>query len=218
MKAQKFDANGKKSGEVSLPAALFEGEISRGAIHAVIRAENANRRQGTHKTKGFSEVSGGGKKPWRQKGTGNARQGSIRAPQWRKGATVFGPQPRDYTIPIPEKMRRTGLRSIFALKAKKNVLHVIDPLKLEKFSTKKMYELFETMGLLPNNTVVFVSDDDDFKVRKSLMNIPEVEFVHAKRLTAPELHFATHMVVAESALPYLAEKYGATKKQGKGAA
>ncbi len=216
MKAVKYDSNGKKAGEISLPTELFGAKISKGAVHTVLRAENANRRQGTHKTKGFSEVSGGGRKPWKQKGTGNARQGSIRAPQWRKGATVFGPQPRDYTIPLPDKMRKAGIRSIFSLKAQNAVISVLADLNIAEYSTKKMSAIFEGMGLLPGQTVAFVSDSNDHKVLKSLMNIPQIEFVHAHRLTAPEMYFSTHLVIAESAMPYLVSKYGqsGSKKAG----
>jgi large subunit ribosomal protein L4 len=203
MKANKYDVTGKAIGQVELPAAIFTDEYSKGSIYTVIRIENRNRRQGTHKTKGFSEVSGGGKKPWRQKGTGNARQGSIRAPQWRKGYTVFGPQPRDYSLRIPEKVRKHGMRSILSARATVNAVSVLENIKMEKFSTSTMFKIFKTMGVLPGNTVCFVSDSEDLKIKKSLMNIPGLVYVNAKRLTAPEVYYSGHLIVTEGAMKHL---------------
>ncbi len=200
MKANKYDVTGKAAGTVELPAGVFTEEFSKGSIYTVIRIENRNRRQGTHKTKGFSEVSGGGKKPWRQKGTGNARQGSIRAAQWRKGYTVFGPQPRDYSLRIPEKVRKLGMKSILSARASVNAVSVLENVKLDKFSTSAMFKIFKNMGVLPGNTVCFVSDSDDLMLKKSLMNIPGLVYVNANRLTAPELYYSGHLVVTEGAL------------------
>lgn len=217
MKAVKYDNTGKKTGEVELPAGLFVEDFSRASIYTVIRIENRNRRQGTHKTKTRSEVSGGGKKPWRQKGTGNARHGSTRAPQWRKGATVFGPRPRDYSMRLPEKVRKNGIRSIFSAKASVSAVSIIDDVQMDKFSTKHMFGIFKNMNLIPGNTVGFVVDTDDIKLKKSVSNLPLVRMVHAERITAPELYYAGHLVISESALKKLTEKYG-TQKSKAGAA
>lgn len=212
IKAKKYDASGKESGSADLSEKVFgEDRISEGAIHAVIRAELRNRRQGTHKTKGISEIRGGGKKPWRQKGTGYARQGSIRATQWRGGATVFGPLPRDYSIKLPTAQRRSGLRSILAKKARGGSVSVIADIALEKFSTKQMYSIFQAMGQLPGNTVAFVAADEDIKLKKSVMNIPSVAYQNVQRLNAPELYYAGHIVISESALAHLEKNYGTDK-------
>src|SRR5678809_493458 len=113
MKAQKYSKEGKLLSEIELPAALFESKYSSGAIYDAIKAENANLRSGNHHTKTRSEVSGGGKKPWSQKGTGRARQGSIRAPQWVGGGTVFGPIPRSYAQYVPRQVRQLARKSAF---------------------------------------------------------------------------------------------------------
>jgi large subunit ribosomal protein L4 len=203
MKANKYDITGKSTGQIELPGAVFTEEFSKGSIYTVIRIENRNRRQGTHKTKGFSEVSGGGKKPWKQKGTGNARQGSIRAAQWRKGYTVFGPQPRDYSLRIPEKVRKLGMRSILSARAAVSAVSILDNVKLDKFSTSGMYKIFKNMGVLPGNTVCFISDSEDLMLKKSVMNIPGLVFVNAKRLTAPEVYYSGHLIVTEGALKHI---------------
>ncbi|MCR9142377.1 MAG: 50S ribosomal protein L4 [bacterium] len=206
MKATKYDSNGKKSGEAELPGALFGETFSKAAIHAVIRAENANRRQGTHKVKGRSEIRGGGKKPWKQKGTGNARQGSIRAPQWRGGGTVFGPTPRSYRIDLPEKIRKSGIRSIFSSKAKDGAISVIADVQASDYSTKAAYEIFKNMGMESQSVVVVVAGADE-KLKKSFANIPNIQLISAERLTAPELYYAAQVVIAEKTLEDLAARY-----------
>lgn len=213
MKAAKYDNTGKKTGEVELPVGLFTEDFSKASIYAVIRIENRNRRQGTHKTKTISEVSGGGRKPWRQKGTGNARQGSTRAPQWRKGAIIFGPRPRDYSMKLPDKVRKSGIRSIFSAKAIAAAVSIIDDVTLDKFSTKHVYGIFKKMNLIPGNTVGFVVDTDDLVLKKSVSNLPLVQLVHAERVTAPELYYAGHLVISESALKKLTAKYGSQKSK-----
>lgn len=206
MKATKYDSNGKKSGEAELPAGLFGDTFSKAAIHAVIRAENANRRQGTHKVKGRSEVRGGGRKPWKQKGTGNARQGSIRAPQWRGGGVVFGPTPRSYRIDLPEKVRKSGIRSIFSSKAKDGAISVIADVQCSEYSTKAAFQIFENMGISNQSVVVVVAGADD-KLKKSFANIPNIQLVSAERLTAPELYYAAQVVIVEKTLADLATRY-----------
>jgi len=213
MKLKKYDATGKESGTIEVPDALFGSQVSAGAIHSVIRIENNNRRQGTHKTKGFSDVTGGGRKPYRQKGTGNARQGSIRAPQFRKGATVFGPLPRDYTINIPEKMRKAGIRSIISKKAKDNAVCVISDLKLDKISTKSAYQIFKNMGVVPGNTASFVLGNEDAGVLKSVRNIAQIYTMNAKRILAPELYHSGQIVISESALEFLVKNYSKTVRK-----
>lgn len=211
MKVAKYDNTGKKVGEVDLPDSVFAEQFSKGAIYTVIRIENRNRRQGTHKTKGISEISGGGKKPWRQKGTGNARQGSTRAPHWRKGATVFGPLPRDYSMRIPAKVRKNGIRAILSARANQSAISVIQDVEMNDFSTKTAHSIFKNMGLVPGNTVAFLSTSEEVKLKKSLSNLALVDYMSAKRMNAPELYYRGHLVITESALKFLEENYGTQK-------
>jgi large subunit ribosomal protein L4 len=207
MKVKKYDRNGKETGTVDLPEDIFGGEVNRATIHALLRTESRNRRQGTHKTKNFSEVTGGGKKPYRQKGTGNARQGSIRAPHYKGGGISHGPLPRDYRIAMPEKMRKNGLISIFKTRINQNALCVIEDPEVNEFSTKKMYGIFKNMGVLPGNTVAFLSESEGIQLKKSLMNIAQVVFMNAKRMNAPELYHSSKVVLSESALKYITDRY-----------
>ena len=209
MKAQKFDATGKKSGDVSLPDSVFAVDVNLGLIREIIDAENRNRRQGTHKVKTVSEVSGSGKKPWRQKGTGNARQGSIRAVQWKGGGIAHGPVPRDYSIRVPEKKRKAGIRAVLSFKASKEAISVMADPTLDGFSTKKMHGVFKEMGAIPGSTVVFLTLGADEKLRKSVSNIPVLHHMDASRITAPELYYNSRVVITESALAHLEKAYAA---------
>src|SRR5918911_199655 len=137
-----FDASGNEAGQVELDEAIFGGPINQAVLHQALLRQQANQRQGTHETKTRGEVSGGGKKPWRQKGTGRARQGSTRAPQWRHGGTVFGPHPRSYEQGLPKKQRRLALRAALASKAEAEQLRVVEEIALEAPKTKTMAELF----------------------------------------------------------------------------
>jgi len=213
MKANAFDSTGKQKGQLDLPADVFTDSVSRAAIYQVIRAELSNRRHGTHKVKGRAEVSGGGKKPWKQKGTGNARQGSTRAPQWRGGGTVFGPTPHGYRIDLPEKVRRAGLRSILASKAGSESLSVLDEPKVDGYSTKAVAGVIKTMGFEKAKSVVLVVDTEDEKFKKSAGNIGNLELVNVRRLRAPELYYASQIVVTDAALQYIAERYKQSSKR-----
>ncbi len=208
MKAQCFNSGGKRDGDVNLPDDVFTVEPNLTAIYHVVRAEQANNRQGSHKTKGRSEVSGGGKKPWRQKGTGNARQGSTRSPQWRGGGTVFGPFPRSYRIDLPRKLRKVGIRSILATRAKDQAISVLRGFTIDQqYSTRKVYDLFKNMGLVPGSTVVFLSDDEGDYVKKSFSNIRNIQLVNVKRILAPEVFYAGKLVIAENVLGYINDHY-----------
>ena len=221
MKAKKFDNSGKEQGEIELPSAVFGAEPSKGAMHDVLRAELRNRRQGTHKTKTISEISGGGKKPYRQKGTGNARQGSTRATQFRGGQTVFGPLPRDYRIKVSPKKRKAGIRSIFSTKAAGDTISVLADVTLDKYSTGDVFKIFKTMGLTAKkNRVAYIIDGEEGEskpleiLKKSVANIPGIEIIHAKRITVPELYYSNHVVISESALTTLTNLYTKPEKAG----
>ncbi len=207
MKVPCFDASGKRSGDTDLPVEIFDMEFDLGLIHRVIVAERSNRQQGTHHTKTRSEVSGGGRKPWKQKGTGNARHGSTRSPLWKGGGTTFGPRVHRHRMDLPKKMRKAGIRSIFSARAKEGVISVLRDFQLKEYSTKMAYNTFKKMGVVPNSTVVYVSDSDDAFVQKSFSNIRNIKLLHAKRVTAPEVMYAGRVVIAETALARLVESY-----------
>lgn len=204
MKAANFDKTGKRKGDRELPGTVFSEKFSAAAAQEIVTAELNNRRQGTHKTKGISEIRGGGKKPWRQKGTGHARQGSTRTPQFRGGATIFGPVPRDYSIHVPIAKRRAGLRAILSDKAAKGRVSVVEGFTPEAFSTKAVASLFGTMGVAERGArISYIASSEDLKLKKSFANLANVGLIQAMRLTAPELYYADHVVIADSALQAL---------------
>src|SRR5438034_10687370 len=133
--------NNDMVGKLDLADAVFAGDINKGLMHQAVKQYLASRRAGTHKTKTRAEVSGSGKKPWRQKGTGRARVGEIRNPLWRKGGTVFGPRPRDYEAPLPKKMFRAALKSALAMKFKENQLNIVEAFTLDSHKTKPFSEV-----------------------------------------------------------------------------
>ena len=207
-----FDANGLPAGDVELPSVVFGVTKNSNLIYDVVRAEQNNRRQGSHKTKTRKEVSGGGKKPWKQKGTGNARQGSMRSPQWKGGGTVFGPLPdTNYRIDLPRKQRKAGMRSILASRAQegKGVISVLRGLESEikECKTSKVYKVFEKMNLLPHSTIVFITTNANEHIYKSFANIRNIQLLSVERLCAPDIYYAGKIVIAESALDYIAKIY-----------
>jgi len=217
MKASKYDKSGSAAGEIELPQELFSEDFSEAVIYEVVEAELNNRRQGTHKTKTISEVKGGGKKPYRQKGTGNARQGSIRATQYRGGGIVFGPLPRDYSFKIPTKKRRVGIRSILCKKAQVGAVAVLQEVGLQDYSTKNVFEIFKNMGILKNackDKIVIIGDDGDEKFRRSCDNIENLKYISWERILAPEIYHADHVVISESILAKLAERYKKISTRG----
>src|SRR5213592_1866882 len=178
IEALHYSAAGAKKKEVRLPAALFDGTVNEHALHRAVVTYLANQRQGTHDTKTRSEVSGGNQKPWRQKGTGRARQGSIRAPHWRHGGIVFGPHPRDYRLAIPKKIRQL---------AKKSALLVVDPLAYEKPKTKMLAELLASLGLAGRKALVLTAGAEQaHNVYLSGRNLPGVHVMRFADATASD--------------------------------
>lgn len=168
-KAPLFDVKGNRLGEVELPDAVFGIEPNEYAVHEAVTLQLASRRSGTHDTKTISEVAGGGRKPWRQKGTGRARHGSRRSPLWRGGGVVFGPTPRKYGYSIPKKVRRLALLSALSARAQGDAVFVVDSLELPEPSTKAMAALFDAIGVKKPLVVTAVRDEI---VEKSTRNIP----------------------------------------------
>ena len=168
-KAPLFDVKGNRLGEVELPDAVFGIEPNEYAVHEAVTLQLASRRSGTHDTKTISEVAGGGRKPWRQKGIGRARHGSRRSPLWRGGGVVFGPTPRKYGYSIPKKVRRLALLSALSARAQGDAVFVVDSLELPEPSTKAMAMLFDAIGVEKPLVVTAVKDE---VVEKSTRNIP----------------------------------------------
>ena len=147
IEAPLFQANGKKSGSFALPADYFDGTVNEPVMHQAVKAFLANQRQGTHSTKTRRWVTGGNQKPWKQKGTGRARQGTTRSPLWPGGGTVFGPHPRDYTQDIPKKVKQLARRSSLNARAREGSLWLIESLAFDGPKTSRLAELLDTMGL-----------------------------------------------------------------------
>src|SRR5437667_3141415 len=176
IEAPHYSAAGAKKKSVRLPATLFDGTVNEHALHRAVVTYLANQRQGTSDTKTRSEVSGGNQKPWRQKGTGRARQGSTRAPHWRHGGIVFGPHPRDYRLGIPKKVRQLAKKSALNARAREGALLVGDPLAYEKPKTKSLVELLGKPGGAEREVLVLTAgaaqSDNVYLARR---NIPTVE-------------------------------------------
>jgi len=177
--------SGEVVGTVALDNRVFGIEPNRGVLHQAVVAHLANRRQGTADTRTRAEVRGGGKKPWRQKGTGRARQGSIRAPHWRGGGIVFGPHPRSYHQRLPRKMRRLALRSALSDKLASGGLMVVDAFAIEEARTKTLLHVFQALGV--DGSVIIVLPGADGTVRKASANLPSVHVSLPNGLSVVEL-------------------------------
>ena len=166
-----YNMEGKEVGTMELNDAVFGVEINDHLVHLAVVRQLANNRQGTQKAKTRSEVSGGGRKPWRQKGTGHARQGSTRAPQWTGGGVVFAPTPRDYSVKMNKKERRAALKSVLTSRVQENKLIVLDELKLDEVKTKAMQNVLNNLNV---SKAMVVLADNDANVVLSTRNIPDV--------------------------------------------
>ena len=180
MQVPVYDMAGKIVGETELNEAVFGVPFNEGLVHQAVVRYLANQRVGTANTLRRSEVSGGGRKPWRQKGTGRARQGSIRAPQWRGGGVVFGPHPRDYRQDMPLKMRRQALRCALSQRAREGAIRVLDALTIERPKTKTMVQILNAHGL--DRGALVVTPEVDRNVYLSARNIPGVQATFASEL------------------------------------
>jgi large subunit ribosomal protein L4 len=193
-----YDRDGKESGTVELPEAIFNAPVNEAVLHQAVRRQQANDRQGTHETKTRGEVSGGGKKPWKQKGTGRARQGSTRAPQWRHGGTVFGPHPRSYEQKMPRKQRRLALRSALSVKSQEGAVRIVEEIALEAPKTRVVAGLFDEMGA--GARTLFVIPEHDLMLEKSTRNLAGVKTILASNLNPTDVLIADTIVFTRSAL------------------
>ncbi len=202
IEAPHYSAAGAKKKAVALPEALFDGTVNEAALHRAVVTYLANQRQGTHQTKTRSFVSGGNQKPWRQKGTGRARQGSIRAPHWRHGGIVFGPHPRSYRLGIPKKIRQLAKKSALNARAREQAVFIVDPLAYDKPQTKPLAELLGKLGLDERKVVVLTAgrEPQAHNVYLSGSNLPGVHVTRFADVTAYEILWADAVVIETAAL------------------
>jgi large subunit ribosomal protein L4 len=196
--AHHYTAAAKKKGSYALPAE-FDGAVNQGALYHAVRQFLGNQRQGTHATKSRSEVSGGNQKPWRQKGTGRARQGSIRAPHWPGGGIAFGPQPRDYRTSLPRKVRQLARKSALNARANGGAIHVLEQLEFPEPKTKRMAELLDALGLA-GQAVLVLTAESNANVYRSGRNIPGVTVMRYRDAAAYDILRAEALVVEEAAI------------------
>ena len=199
-----FNMEGNDVGTLELNDAVFGVEINEHLVHLAVVRQLANNRQGTQKAKTRSEVSGGGRKPWRQKGTGHARQGSIRAPQWTGGGVVFAPVPRDYEVKMNKKERRAALKSALTSKVQENKLVVVDSLALAEAKTKEMQKVLTN---LKADKALVVTADDDQKVVLSARNIADVQTATVNTINVYDVMKHNTVVVTKDAVASIEEVY-----------
>ena len=203
-KANVFNMAGQQVGEIELSEAVFGIEPNQVVVHEVVKNHLANCRQGTRSALTRAVVSGGGKKPWRQKGTGHARQGSTRAPQWTHGGIVFAPKPRDYSYTLNKKVKRLALKSALSAKAAEGAIVVVDELKLDAIKTKPVKQFLDAAGV--TKAVVITPEVNDVVV-KSARNIPGVVTTTAKILSVYDIVNAKQLVIDKAALAIIEEVY-----------
>ena len=195
------DAKGKKVGTADLADAVFGVEPNTFAMHQVVRSQLAARRSGTHDTKTRGQVRGGGKKPWRQKGTGRARQGTTRAPQWAGGGVVFGPHPRSYAFKVPNKVVKLAMRSALSAKLADEAIYVVDGFEFDKPSTKAAADALAKLGIAGKVTIVVANDDVNALL--SFRNLPKARVITASEANTYDLVDNTAVLFTQPALTWL---------------
>ncbi len=199
-----YNMQGAEVGKLELNDAIFGVEVNENLVHEAVVAHLANQRQGTQKAKTRSEVSGGGRKPWRQKGTGHARQGSTRAPQWTGGGVVFAPTPRDYSVSMNKKEKRAALRSALTSRVQDNKLIVLDELTLNEIKTKDMVKVLDTIKV---EKALIVLDSLDQNVIVSARNIPSIKTTQVGTLNTYDVMKYDTVVVTKKAVSDIEEVY-----------
>ena len=199
-----YNIEGKEVGKIDLSDAVFGVEVNEHLVHMAVVSQLANNRQGTQKAKTRSEVSGGGRKPWRQKGTGHARQGSTRAPQWTGGGVVFAPVPRDYSFKLNKKEKRAALKSVLTSKVADGKFGVVDDLKLDEIKTKKFVEVLNNLKV---EKALVVLNDMDTNVIASAANLPTVKTAQTNELNVFDALKYDTVVVTKAAVATIEEVY-----------
>ncbi len=202
-----YNADGEVVGEVALSDDLFGAEVNEPLMHQVVVAYLARQRQGTSSAKGRSEVSGGGRKPWRQKGTGLARVGSNRSPLWRHGGVIFGPKPRDYALEVPKAMRRKALSSALSAKVRDGDLVVVDQISFEKPKTKEIIALLGRLNLMEDALIVMPETDPTLVL--SARNVPGLDTQRAENLNVYDVLSHGKLVMTRDAVAKVEEVFGA---------
>lgn len=208
-----LSATGKAT-SVELDPAIFEAPVKKHLFHAEVRRQLAKRQAGTHSTKNRSAVSGGGTKPWRQKGTGRARQGSIRAPQWAGGGAVFGPVPRSHAHELPKKVRRAALRSALSLRCKEGALLAVDSLALDQPKTKQIVERLGKLGLDGSASVLIVVAGPDPAVERAARNLHWVSVLRAEGLNTYDVLRHRRLLLTHAALEAIHARLGDGPAEG----
>ena len=202
-KLQVFDKSGKRAAEVDLPASIFSYPVKPHLVYEAAVQAQANRRQGTVATKTRAMVSGGGKKPWRQKGTGRARVGSTRSPLWRKGGTTFGPQSRDYSYELPKKARRNALRSVLSQKLADQQILVLDKFHLKEPKTKEAAALLKAFNV---DSALIVDSHENTNLFRAVRNLPKVKAVDVRTLNVVDVLAHRWLVFSQQAFESAMEK------------
>ena len=199
-----YDIKGQNIGDIALSENVFGQPVNTAVMHEVVVAHLANCRQGTQSAKTRSEVSGGGKKPWRQKGTGRARQGSTRSPQWRHGGVVFAPKPRDYTIRVNKKVKRLAMKSALSSKVEENEVIVFDALNIEAPKTKEMVKVLKAVDV---NKALIVLADKDEAVERASANIQGVKTTLVSTLNVYEILKYEKLILTKASVEKIEEVY-----------
>lgn len=205
MEMKVVNATGKKVGTIELNSAVFEQEYNEALIHQVVVAQLANKRQGTKSTLTRAEVRGGGIKPWRQKGTGRARQGSIRAPQWIKGGVVFAPKPRDFSQKINQKMKVAALKSALSAKVRDNEMTIINEVKAENGKTKEIAAILKNLKM-EKRVLLVVSEHDELVIR-ACRNIENVTLINASLINVYDVVSNANCIMTKDAVKKIEEVY-----------
>ena len=203
-KVDLLNIEGKKVGDIELADSIFAVEVNEDVIHDVVVNYLANQRQGTQSTKTRSEVAGGGKKPWKQKGTGRARQGSIRAPQWIKGGIALGPKPRSYKYTLNKKVKRLALKSALSSKVNDNQIIVLDELNFGEIKTKNMAKVLENLKI---NKALVVLAEKNFNVEASTRNIPNIKAALVNTINTYDILKYENLILTKAAVEKIEEVY-----------
>jgi large subunit ribosomal protein L4 len=202
----------KKAGTVDLAAAIFEVKVKPDLLHAEVTRQLAARHTGTHSTKNRAAVSGGGSKPWKQKGTGRARQGTTRAPQWAGGGSAFGPVPRSYDHKLPKKVRRAALRCALSQRLEEAAITVIDSLEIGEYKTKRVAEILGALGI-EGGGVLIVIDAEDAHIERSARNLPRVKVLRAAGLNVYDVLRYPSLVLTSAAVEAIDARLGGAPKE-----
>ncbi len=197
--------NASKAGSVELDASVFEAAVKPHLFHAEVKRQLARRRGGTHATKNRSRVSGGGAKPWKQKGTGRARQGTTRAPQWAGGGVVFGPVPRNHEHSLPKQMRRAALRSALSLRQQESALTLVESIEFSEFKTRQVVEMLEGLGFAGESVLIVIAEPE-VHLERSARNLPGVSILRAAGLNVYDVLRHTRLVMTQAALGAVQER------------